>query len=240
MVECGSEGVDVRAEILGPTLDRLRRDVIGGCPDFRSRGLAALGDESQAEIDDLHISLGIEQDVARLDIPVDQPCCLRALEPFRHLDGEREKLGLGNPALFPDLVLEVPAGDKLHRNIEPPESPAGGQDADDIRVAEGSRQPGFLLEGHDPPFVAGVFLAEDFQRHFAAQGLVVCDENGAHPPDRMAAGQDIGAELLLDPVLRMAPRADDPGIGSHARDVHGCPARITHYDFLFASGHIAS
>ena len=239
MVKGGPEGVDIGTKILDSTLYRLGRDVVWSRPDFLGLGLSCLRHQREAEIHELRVAFGIKQDVAGLYITVDQAGRLRALEPLRHLDRERQGFHFWNAPPLPDVMLEMAAGHKLHRDVESPEGLAGSKNAHHVRVAETGRKPGLILEGRDPLLVTGKLLAQDFQRHLTVEGAVRRDENGAHAADRVPPVQDVGAELLFHPILDLAGWTNHAGIRRMGRDIHRRTARITHYDFLFPIDHLS-
>ena len=85
LIEDDSQGVEV-----GPTIDALvanlfRRHVEGGAGDPSRPGDRHGGELRDPEIGDLGQAVSIEQDVGRLDVPMDEPFAMSGIESDRHL-----------------------------------------------------------------------------------------------------------------------------------------------------------
>jgi hypothetical protein len=226
VIERGAEGIDVRAEILLCAIHAFRRDVVGRGPKLRGARLAALRDQREAEVHQLGVALGIQQDVAGFHVAVDQAGDFRGLETTRHFNGQREHLGFGNFPEVMDALFQMAAGHHLHGDVKAPVRAAGGEHTHHMRVAERGGQPGLLLECRDAPLVRGVILVEDLERHFAAERLILRRKHHAHAAHRMPAQQPVGSEAALHPRLHAAMRAHDHSERSQRRNVHPRPAGV--------------
>ena len=88
----------------------------------RFRVLALTEDFAKAKVADLYIVVGIDEDVGRLDVAVQDAAAVRVLQTLRELDEELPKAfladecaGLRVPA---DEALQVTAAGKLHDNVQ--------------------------------------------------------------------------------------------------------------------------
>ena len=89
----------------------------------------------EAEVGDLDDAVGADQDVARLEVAVDEPGAVRGREPGARLTDHREDLrGRARPGLQP--AVERVAGDELHREEHAVAAPADVEDLDDVRVRD--------------------------------------------------------------------------------------------------------
>src|SRR5439155_26217203 len=70
---------------------------------------------SQAEIQDLHVSSGLDHDVGRLDVSMNDSMSVRFCQPIRDLRSYMDDLSAVEPALLHD-VAQRPAFNVLHDN----------------------------------------------------------------------------------------------------------------------------
>src|SRR2546428_13231080 len=94
----GAEGIDFGARVAARTADLLRRDVVRRADGGRE---AEPGEppgrfvERDAEVDDLHLSRGSDEDVLGLEVAVHDPVLVHVLQRLADLlrDGERARGG---------------------------------------------------------------------------------------------------------------------------------------------------
>jgi len=109
-----------------------RRD--GACAEV----LARTEDFAKAEVADLYVVVGIDEDVGCLYVAVQDAAAVRVLQTLRELDEELPKAflddkgaGLRVPA---DEALQVAAAGKLHDNVQRAALKEGAKVGDDVRV----------------------------------------------------------------------------------------------------------
>ena len=233
VVKGGPEGVHVRAEILGVAFDGFRGHVVGRGPDFLGLGGAALAEQQgQTEIHDFGVALGVEQDVTRLDVAVDQAGPEGGLEALRHLDGQRQHFPFRDGAALFDLVFEMAADHQFHRDVIAIKRAAGGEHPHHMGMAEGAGDPRLLFKSIDPAGVRGIVFVEDFDRHLAVQRVVLGHEDHAHAADRMPPQQRVGPELAFHPGVLAAVGARHIGKRPHRRDIHRASTRMAISDLF--------
>ena len=96
----------------------LGRDVVGGAEHAAGGGQALrLERAGDAEVGDLRAAVGVDQDVLRLHVAVDEAVGVRALERAADLDRVGDRLGHRQPAEAADAVLERLALDVLEHDV---------------------------------------------------------------------------------------------------------------------------
>ena len=149
MIEGEAEGIDVGSAIRLAPLDLFRGDVGGGAFDAGRRfaGGGGTGDARQAQIGQFDRAVGAQQDVAGLDVAVDQA----RLAPDR-VEGAGDDLGqfqglaMGHALVLGEPFGEVGAGHVFHYIIEGAVVLSEIQDANHGGVGEFGGGAGFLLE----------------------------------------------------------------------------------------------
>ena len=148
IVERTAQAVDVRAmvgelgirSLLGrDVVDRPDEDVALGQARLRDVGAErAFGDTHprDAHVEDLQRAAGIEQQVRRLDVPMDDIGLIGGLEPSGRLDQAIDRPGDLHGPLLPDEPGEVGALDVFHHEEVEPAELVRVQDRDDVGVAE--------------------------------------------------------------------------------------------------------
>ena len=157
----------------------------------------------------LHLLVGGDEDVVRLDVAMDDPVAVREAEGLEELLGVPDRGVHRERAVGHDQLLEAAALDHLHRDVVRPLGLAAVVDGDDVRVREAGGRLRLAAEALDEEVVAGVALVEDLDRDAAPELLVLGEVDVGHPA---------GAELAQDPVATVEERVDQ-GV-REAR--HGC------------------
>ena len=180
----------------GALAARLLGSEIAGRTDDGSRlGVGGeVGRARDAEVGDLDPVVVVEQEVARLDVAVDDPVRVRGVECGRGLAQplERSADGLRSAALEP--VGERAAGEVLHDDVGPPLVIADVEDGD---RAGGVREPrdGERLAGEAPAnrLVVRVAVGEHLDRDDPRQVGILGAIHLAHA----AAGDALGVPVAL-------------------------------------------
>ena len=112
------------AEQVGPLVELLPEGLLRGHVHRRAGNKAALrdagvvGGAGQAEVGDLRlVRPAFEQDVARLDVAVDQVARMGRGQPLGDLPADPQHLGHFERTDPVELLLERLAGDELHRQV---------------------------------------------------------------------------------------------------------------------------
>ena len=100
----------------------------------------------QTEIGDLHVAAVIEQNVFRLDVPVDDTRPMRSSQSVQGLRHDAQGLAHGERTLLVHLIAQIDAMDVFHDQIVAAVNLPGVVDLDDVRVRNGRRGPSFTME----------------------------------------------------------------------------------------------
>ena len=195
-----SKRVHVRLRRHGHPLDLLRRRVVHRAhPLTRPREAAdRAGVLREAEVRQVDVVLGGDEDVRRLDVAMDQFPLVSGVQGARDLGDEMgSTLGLERAAI--DRVAQVRPLHPAHRDEQDPVLLAGLVDRDHIRVIDRSGDHPFAPEPLAKRGVPRQRRRYELQRHRTREAKLARAVDDAHP----ASGRH-----LLDPVAGEL-RADD-------------------------------
>ena len=176
------ERVLIRPAVGGIALDLLRRDVADGAGDdaglqrHRQRGAAA----REPEVGQLR-AVAVDEDVGGLDVTVDEA---RDVGGVERIGDRRQQAQRGRVVrrIRRQALLERPAGDVAHRQVDVAVVLARRVDRDDRRMLEARCEPRLLQQRR-------VGRSEEFHRQLAIERLVAGQEHHPHAT---------GAELAQD------------------------------------------
>ena len=161
------------------------------------------------EVQELGRAVGREDDVRRLDVPVDEALAVRLGQGVRDLVGHLAGAGEGQRAFLRDQVVQVAAGQVLHDEVRhrlPVRAGvrllAGVQVGDDVRVPQGADGPDLQEEPLDAPPVLHPVHVQRLDGGGRAQGDVLGAEDHAHAP---------APDLFEDAVVAEDQPVDRPG-----------------------------
>ena len=161
-VQDGAEGEDVglrRRDLSAGLLGRHVADRadhhagIGAGPGAGQRG-GSRGDfvlARQAEVEQLHVSVGPDDDVLGLDVAVDDPGGMRDSERFRDLPANLDG-ALDRQPVRRQLAKRRPL-DELHGHVTVGADDAGVVDRDDVRMVERGGERGFSKQPVESAFL---------------------------------------------------------------------------------------
>jgi hypothetical protein len=206
-VEVGLPGAGVPERLLG-------RDVVGGAEHAAVRGQALLVQGAgDPEVRDLRASLGVDEDVLRLHVAMDDVALVRRAERTRDLDGVGDGLADGQAPASLDALLERLALDVLEDDVRAAVVLARVDHGDDVRVRELRHGARLAPEALDLVGVGRDLAMQELDRHRPLEGHVERAVDRRHPArahlgvEAVAAVQlcaDQGAHGIV-PILR--PRA---------------------------------
>jgi hypothetical protein len=140
------------------------------------------GAARQAKIDQLRFAFGVEENVAGLDVAVEQPVFQGGVEGGRHLDANIEDLQLGQPAIPLNAIVQAAAVRQFHDQETLVLVFLEGVNVDDIRMIQGSRRTGLAGKTLQRLGVVQEFLLHQLHGHFALEGQIESAEDRAHAP----------------------------------------------------------
>ena len=199
-----AERVHVRGRAGRLAARLLGRQVGGGAEHGADLGdVGLLGRLGDAEVGELDHAVAAAQQVAGLDVAVDDLVAVRVGEPAARLGEDLDRLvGGQRAALAQDLRARLPV-DVLHddevavRLVVEPEV----EDLDDVGVHEPGGGQRLALEARHEARVVGQVLGQQLDRHVALQPRVERQLDGGHAADAEAALEPVavGEELVGHP-----------------------------------------
>ncbi len=179
-VEIGA-GIDV-----GPEDQRLGRHVIGraqGHPRHRQPVLPGIVDLGEAEVGHLHLAVGVDEYIGRLDVAVDDAQRMRGGERIADMGGNGVGVLGGESSLTGDHLLNVGAVDVFHHEKElAVPSLAKVEHRDDGRMEQPGHDLRLIAEALR---IARVFLldapGQDLDGHRSVETFLDSLVDGPHP-----------------------------------------------------------
>ena len=221
-VQGAAQPIDVGAVVGGPRVLRLLGGhVVGGAhehPGMREPGVVAgagargrrrrlVEHAGQAEVEDADDPPGVDHEVARLDVPVDDPPRMGRVEPAGGLGQEVEGLADRQGADVLEELLQVAAAEVFHDQEVDAAVLVGVDHADEVGVVHQGRGLRLAAEPLDRRAVAAEGRGQDLDGDLAAERAVPGLEDDPHPPR---------ADPLEDQVV-----ADDQAVGLALEDRPG-------------------
>ena len=172
LVQHDAGGVHIAARIGGATFDLFGSEV-GDRPEQDTVGhrrrTGSCDRPGQAEIGDLHHAIPGQQNVLRLDIPVDQPRPVRGRQPGQRGGKHGEGLlGTESTVLVDDRAQRLPTHE-FHDQEDEAVVLALIADRNDIEVGKPCCRAGLAIETGDEGRVCGQRLSHHLDRNTAVQ-----------------------------------------------------------------------
>jgi hypothetical protein len=163
----------------------------------RSRVIGHREASRQSEVEHLHLPLAADDDVAGLDVAVDDPRRVRGLEGVGDLQRDPDDFRRGQ--LVPRHVhLEVGPVAPLHDDEGRAFVLVDFVDRADVRVVERGDGLRFARQPPGGLGVTGQLLGQEFERHLSPQPHVLGLVDDAHSPDAQLAGHTVVGDRLSD------------------------------------------
>ena len=207
LVKHHAQGIDI-----GPLVHILRalqllRGHVVGRPNGRAAGgelgrrLCVADQLGDAEVGDLHPAAGIEQDVLRLDVAMENAFVVRILQRLANPGHQGQGLGRCEPARLHGLAQVDPIH-ILHHQKEKLTRLAEIIDRHNARVVQARQHPGLPVESLGERRVGPRAVLQELERHAAIQFRLAGFIDDAHPAM---------AEQLDD--LQLRERRPQPPLG---------------------------
>ena len=197
---------------VGPTIDGLAHALLGHHVNRRAQHLSSqrqlgriilpAGDTEVDQLDAVHPAVaGLQPDVGRFDVAVDQAMLVGHGQALRNLCGHVQGLAQGQPAVLPQPLGEGHPFQALHGDEGNAVHLADLEDGDDVLVGNAGEELG-LAEKACPQVVAGDFGPEHLESDRAAEpGILGVEDNG-----HAAGAEDAENAKGVDPA-QLAGRA---------------------------------
>lgn len=155
------------------------------------------------EVHDLGVSVLINHDVSRLEVPVDDPQAMGLSEPLGDLTGDRDGRARGHGMRLPDQALQVVAPHALHGDVESLPFLAEFMRSADVLVADLAGGLDLVPEALDDTLICPDLGPEELESDLLVKLLVEDPLDASHPAgpelldDLVAAGeQGLPGELI--------------------------------------------
>ena len=187
LVEDDAQRVEVGAGIDGVALHLLGGEVLGGAQHRALGRVVGVGDLGDAEVGDHHPVVVGEEDVGRLDVPVDEPGPVRGLQRLGDSGGDLHGLGRSEATFVVEVAAQRDPPHQLHDDGLVAVAAVRVVDGDDRRVGQAGGGDGLAAEALDEVLVAGQVGVEDLDGHRPVEDLVVGLPDLGHPTDGQSA-----------------------------------------------------
>ena len=132
------------------------------------------------EVGDLDHALGVDDDVVRLDVPMDHSVAVRVPQSGQYLARVGNRDGNRARAARADQLLQRPSLDVLHDDEVRAIGLAAVEDRDDVRMREPRGVRRLAAEALDELLVVRVAPVQHLDRDATAQLLVLCEVDVGH------------------------------------------------------------
>ena len=132
------------------------------------RGSRALEQFRDAEVGNLHAALGIEQQVLRLDVPMQHPLRVRGLQRLANRRDEGQRL-LRREAPGSQRLAKVGSVHELHQQEAEPAGLPEPMHAHDVGMPQPRERAGFALEAFHKGRIGGQFPGQHLERRDPAR-----------------------------------------------------------------------
>ncbi len=176
-----------------------RAGIVGGAsrPDLR-------GELGQPEVQDLHLTAFRDEDVCRLDVPVENPFGMRRIQGIGHLDTDIQQVGQRQPIVAQPLVQGF-AVQELHGEVTPAILFVEAVNRADVWMIQRRGGPGLTPEPLERIFAGRRVRGEHLQGHLPSQGEVLGPVHHTHAA---------GAQLVQDAIVTDGLADERGGHGS--------------------------
>ena len=195
-VEQGAEGVHIRAHVNAVGVVALLRGHIA-VSAHRHAGARPtalnLFKARDAEVGHTTLTVRREQDVVRLDVPMDDALLVGGLQGIAHLEHHIDRHARGHRAKLALPVDQIAAFNDLHHDEHQRAVLADIVDAHDVRVLQHRHRLGFGLESRSKLRLGRVGWREHLHRAPHAEALVPPAVNRGHPPLAECLHQEVAS-----------------------------------------------
>ena len=195
LVQHRADAVEIAAQVERLGGDLLGTGVVGRAEERAGLAQVAVHLEAlrDAEVADLGAAGGVEEHVRRLDVAVQDPRLLGALEPLQHVQHDVHRRA-GLERAVRDPVGERAARHQLHGDVGEAVVRAGVEHVHAVGIGQGRGDAPFLLEALQRPRRLGAQLREHLQGDVAVVDLARRLPHLGEPAFAERADEAVGAE----------------------------------------------
>ena len=220
VVERGPESIDIRPVIFLGVLEHLRGHVGGGGPDLVGANRSILRQQRQPEVHQFGCLILVDEDISRLDIPMDEPRTQGSPQSVHNLQRQPDYRILRQSSVHRHALVQTLPRDEFHCDEVTIEGSSHLVDPYHIGMTDRGSEPGLALELLFTLLVRGKLFVQHLDRNVPVQGEIAGHEHHAHPPEGDAPDKVVGPHLGLHPHLLPAFRAAHAAVGPHVRHIH--------------------
>ena len=158
----------------------LFRRHVGGRAVANLGALQLLGDGGQSEIGDPQLAPGVDHNIGRFDVAVQDALGMRGSKAGAKFAGEFDSLVRGQPPNAAQQAPKILAIDVLHGQIRLPVHFPDVVNAADILVRDLARDPDFIVEAGEQIQIVFSRQGQKLQRHRLAEDEIVGAIDLAH------------------------------------------------------------
>jgi hypothetical protein len=136
----------------------------------------------QAQVGQLGLAGGGQQDVVRFDVAMDEPALVDPVQGLTHLDDQADRFGLGKPPYPVQAFAQALALDVFHDQEGGGASQAEVEHANDVGVDELAGDLTFLGKAQSQYRIGSHFASNHLDRHDLASLRVEAFVDRAHAP----------------------------------------------------------
>ena len=216
LVQQAGERVQVGAAVHRLAFELLGCEVGGRAERAAVQQRAALVDEAagEAEVCDVHVLAGVEQDVGRLHVAVDEAARVRRVQRARDLRADPDGPCRVERPFAAQQHCQIAPLDVAHGQVEAAVYVARVVDRDGVRVLERRCQLALAQEPFTEALVQSQLRGDELDRHRPLQPAVIRPVDDSHPAL---------ADQLFQPVAEELSPAVEFGLGAHGLSVHNTP-----------------
>jgi hypothetical protein len=207
------QAVDVRRRRGELAAGLLRAEVVNRAKGRAGQGERGLGQRpGDPEVRDLHPAVAGHEDVAGLDVAMDDTALMGHLDGPRHLARDPRGLPWREGPAPPDDRRQILAVDELHHNVGAGGVGAVVVDGDDAGVIQGGGRLGLLSEASEEVGIGAVLGAKDLERDIPLELGVAGSVDRGHAALSEQLDQPIAAAENHADVRQKAssrPRVED-------------------------------
>ena len=197
VVQHAAERVDVGALVDGPAADLLGRHEVHRPDPAAGRGQPAFGEgvAREAEVAEVDLVVGAEQDVRGLDVAVDEPRVVRGVQRVGDMGHERRRVLRRERPGGGDTLAQIVAVDEPHGDVRPSVALAVVVDRDDVGVLDRRRRTRLAQEALANARIAEQPGRDDLQRDGTVETQLRGLVDDAHAPATGDAFDPVAGEL---------------------------------------------
>ncbi len=211
VIHRAAEAVDIGTAVDAVAVQRLLgSQIVGGAEHVlvvgqRKRGLLVGGEPGQAQIEQFHHTVGIDEQIGRLDVAMDQSGGVGVSQSLGRLPEIFGRLGVGQGAIVVHDPLQVAPLDVFHHQVVGRPLVVDVVGADNVAVVEGRCGLRLAVEPFEVRGVVHPVLREHLDGHPPLHEDMFGEVDAAHP-----SGTEVVEQLVVLEIETLVPAFQKP------------------------------